>query len=193
MKRRCLEVFVLVCLVTVFLSQGWKPMEPEPRTTIDKTELNIHGVRLGMSLEELKALHGEPTESTETNLRYGDEWPGYLEVTIGMDGKVDGIEGDTLFVGTNVVVQTGDTEESWERVFGSVSPQKEYEPAPPCEWFPPKIAQYKYSYPRLDLYIGAGDVDGMLPSPIRAKRFFLSPKNLRLLPFGIHLPVEPTG
>ncbi len=193
MRRRYFEVLVLLCLVALFQSLAWertRPLKVESTQEIEYEEfdLNIHGVRLGMTVEQLRGLHGEPTELTDCRFEYGSGSEPYLEVTFGPDGTVDGVGGNTLSNSNQQVLGTWSKERGWTRMFGSVVPAKSYEPPLPCEWFQPEVAHYNYHYPELDLYIEATETEGLLSPPLRATRFFLSEKRLQLL-IGLHLPV----
>ena len=196
MRRRYLEILILIGLVALILCQGWKPVrssQPIPEIEVDRREfdLNIHGVRPGMSREDVSSLFGEPTKDSNP-FEYDAGPDKTLQVTFDWNEKAVFVSGESVQDGAITLLRAGDRSKAWESALGSVVPLEEREPAGPCEWFPDKKTVYGYPYPRHNLYIEARCREGTIQSgPIRAQSFYLSEEELLFSGFGyLHWPAD---
>lgn len=177
MTKRLREFTILLALIAVVVTFQRKSEPPEavdlPR--IDKAELNISGLRPGMTLEEAVVLHGRPNEEYDLWYQWGNP---DIDVWCNQGQTIVRIEGYTLNRGNSEFLSRGMGADEWLSTLGKVEPQiaklKNY-----CGFAAPRT-WHSFHYPDLGLYLDAGTEGFIWQSRLEAWKFNLTDQELVL-------------
>ena len=148
MRRRFIEIVVVGFVVAFAQALLFKPpvQEGVRSPELDRRELNISGVYLGMSLKEVEAAVGSPPESS-----HGEEFvfrpvgDAPLRVIFGTNATVEKVVGYHLSANSDKILDYGVAAGAWSSLLGEVQPES-----------PKTDSRYLwYHYPTLSLSIVA--------------------------------------